>query len=1049
MRQSKEERKEEQPAKAASIATSQPTRPLPSSVASSSSASSLSTVSGRRDFRWLLQHCESVSHDSSAMTAVELASSALQLLQTNKRDEQLQSELLDLLGMEAIELVGELLQHRLELRKAARTDVERAPSPQPVPQSSAPRVAGPQLLGVSVTSQRAKDAAKAQRKEDRRMARLTAKDTSAEFVARQQQADAERLDEQARSLDQWRSAAVAEKSTALPAGSKRTEHKGYEEVYIPPTLPAQYDREELVPVAALDSWARPVFGSTTHLNRIQSKCYQAAYKHNNNLLVAAPTGAGKCFARGTLLRLFNGDTIAVEDIVGGEQLMGDDGLPRTVTPGTLVHHIPKAVREEGEREGEMGEAEETVGEGEEGDVEGEEGVIVTATGEERPAQEIVCVECGRDEHQNLLLLCDGCDDAAYHTYCLYPPTRAVPAGQWYCGNCIGSDVSDSDSTTDGMASLSLSTVTDEVDRWMQQVEAVEATKAMLPPAAVSNRCDSSDMRAFQRFGDLLAECLRDSNIGRAFDGFAELLTEYRADIVQWLTAERLTRIDPVPVSGPDWELLSPRLYEQARRTRWTRQRQPPAGDERFPEWSDEEGLNLKHSSLSELPKPWAPTTTSEAMDDEQVEDEQEEEEQAEGEEESLYRITPKWEGAKPFTVNGAHILVLTNNSPPCVKERSGDSGWEVKRFEVSTDNRMVERARRFRTQASAQAHLDAILQAGWEAVQWEPTVEQFLASTGEARRLCKLIACKPITFNNPLLPSLQHVLTVVLNGPPSLAQVEYMAWWLGMWVADGTGAGVQISQGGALWPDPHNHEEIWAELLRYRRLFNEPVTQAYRHTSSAGWEVYGFNYGSGSVAGRVLRAYGLINNKHVSRALICDSIDVRRRFLAGLIDGDGWYCADKNYYELAAKRRRVVDGYKELAATLGLRNSGVQLHDCKNQQTGEMYRGHRINLSGDMWDVVQYCVATYKRCPEPGSVDYVERNKDSRCYGFTVTNVGEGEYFGFGVHGGINRRFLLADYTVTHNVSLRTFSQHTSSARLSVSSSSYIVLSLAPHARTD
>ena len=295
MRQTREERKEQQPSASAAALPlfPRPARHGQSLAPSSSSSSSLFAPSGRRDFRWLLARCESAAHDGSAMTSLDIASSTLQLLQSKKSDEQLQSDLLDLMGVEAVELVGELLQHRHELRKAALSDLERATSPQPAVYSAAPRVAPPQLLGVSVTSQRAKDAAKAARKEDRRMARLTSKDTSADFVARQQQADAERLEEQARSLDQWRSAAVTEKSTALPAGSLRTEHKGYEEVYIPPTLPAHFEKEELVPIAALDAWARPVFGATNHLNRIQSKCYQAAYKHNNNLLVCAPTGSGK------------------------------------------------------------------------------------------------------------------------------------------------------------------------------------------------------------------------------------------------------------------------------------------------------------------------------------------------------------------------------------------------------------------------------------------------------------------------------------------------------------------------------------------------------------------------------------------------------------------------------------------------------------------------------------------------------------------------------------------------------------------------------------
>ena len=38
---------------------------------------------------------------------------------------------------------------------------------------------------------------------------------------------------------------------------------------------------------------------------------------------------------------------------------------------------------------------------------------------------------GKDE---MTLLCDGCD-AAWHIFCLDPPLREVPEGDWYCSNC--------------------------------------------------------------------------------------------------------------------------------------------------------------------------------------------------------------------------------------------------------------------------------------------------------------------------------------------------------------------------------------------------------------------------------------------------------------------------------------------------------------------------------------------------------------------------------------------------------------------------------------
>ena len=384
---------------------------------------------------------------------------------------------------------------------------------------------------------------------------------------------------------------------------------------------------------------------------------------------------------------------------------------------------------------------------------------------------------------------------------------------------------------------------------------------------------------------------------------------------------------------------------------------------------------------------------------------------------TLYRITPaKHAGSQPFTVNRQHILVLTMNVRPFYAVRSDMPGrFRVKWWELDTNNVMRLRQLTVGSEREAQAEVD-ILMGDWQPLEWEVSVEDFLRSTLAARTNSKLIASNAITFANPQLSSLHHVLTVSLGGgAPSPAQLEYMAWWLGMWVTDGSSDRARISQGGEPHPRPNNHKQIMDRLLDYRQLFNEPVTKVLDKVSTAGWSAYNFDYYAGSVADRVLRAYGLINNKHIPRALICDSLNVRRRLLAGLIDGEGWYCAGKKYYEISAKHSRVLTGYKELAATLGLRNSPVQPHTNKDQQTGEEYNGYRIIISGHMWDAVQYCVATYKRCPAPGTAGYVVPQKDSRCYGFRVIKLAAGDYFGFAVDG--NQRFLLEDYTITHNVS--------------------------------
>jgi len=56
-----------------------------------------------------------------------------------------------------------------------------------------------------------------------------------------------------------------------------------------------------------------------------------------DVFVLMPTGAGKCWARGTRLMMYDGNTKTVESIKSGDLLMGDDSTPRVVLPNSLTH----------------------------------------------------------------------------------------------------------------------------------------------------------------------------------------------------------------------------------------------------------------------------------------------------------------------------------------------------------------------------------------------------------------------------------------------------------------------------------------------------------------------------------------------------------------------------------------------------------------------------------------------------------------------------------------------------------------------------------------
>ncbi|KAA1466231.1 Sec63-domain-containing protein [Dentipellis sp. KUC8613] len=93
----------------------------------------------------------------------------------------------------------------------------------------------------------------------------------------------------------------------LPLGTSREMKETYEEVVIPPSKPVPpRATERLINVAELDPLARGAFPSYKTLNRIQSIIYPTAYGSNENILVCAPTGAGKTdVAMLTVLRVLD------------------------------------------------------------------------------------------------------------------------------------------------------------------------------------------------------------------------------------------------------------------------------------------------------------------------------------------------------------------------------------------------------------------------------------------------------------------------------------------------------------------------------------------------------------------------------------------------------------------------------------------------------------------------------------------------------------------------------------------------------------------------
>uniref|UniRef100_A0AAV1TSM2 Uncharacterized protein n=1 Tax=Peronospora matthiolae TaxID=2874970 RepID=A0AAV1TSM2_9STRA len=88
---------------------------------------------------------------------------------------------------------------------------------------------------------------------------------------------------------------MSNRECRLPEGTWRAQKKGYEEVHVPAvrTKMAVGEEKARIKISTLPRWAQGAFNGMESLNRVQSKMFSAAFETSENLLLCAPTGAGK------------------------------------------------------------------------------------------------------------------------------------------------------------------------------------------------------------------------------------------------------------------------------------------------------------------------------------------------------------------------------------------------------------------------------------------------------------------------------------------------------------------------------------------------------------------------------------------------------------------------------------------------------------------------------------------------------------------------------------------------------------------------------------
>lgn len=154
----------------------------------------------------------------------------------------------------------------------------------------------------------------------------------------------------------------------------------------------------------------------------------------------------------------------------------------------------------------------------------------------------------------------------------------------------------------------------------------------------------------------------------------------------------------------------------------------------------------------------------------------------------------------------------------------------------------------------------------------------------------------------------------------------------------------------------------------------------------------------------ILKQYGLHKNKHIPELYIINDTEIRLQLLAGLIDTDGSLkYKDREFSEVFVISQEInthghiIDVAEYIAKSLGFKTV-VSINNSKNSIMKVLH------INGDI-----YRIPT--KLPRKQAIKTV--CKEHIGSKVTIEHSGKGEYIGWYIDG--NERFLLGDFTVTHN----------------------------------
>ncbi|KAI1335443.1 Sec63 Brl domain-containing protein [Xylariaceae sp. FL0016] len=216
---------------------------------------------------WFVDQCSAISAKKDGLSSDAFQSQMLEVLSASRSEEELQTQLTDLIGFDDFEFIIEVISRKDEITAGFAAQAAQEP-------------AGPS--GRLLSKAEREEALRRKDYEHKNASLLPTMHKKVEYPHVYKQHSA------------GNTLSHTGKKYGLPMGSERKQFEKYEEFAIPAAKTGTlWPGHKLVNISDMDGLCRHTFKGYKTLNRMQSLVYPVAYKTSENMLICAPTGAGK------------------------------------------------------------------------------------------------------------------------------------------------------------------------------------------------------------------------------------------------------------------------------------------------------------------------------------------------------------------------------------------------------------------------------------------------------------------------------------------------------------------------------------------------------------------------------------------------------------------------------------------------------------------------------------------------------------------------------------------------------------------------------------